>query len=124
MIERLMRQRRYLAAVDALNSSLAAMFHEVITSIHIQLIRCSLSNALHCIDGQDMVDVEALTGHREQLMELKGRVLDGIVAETRRVLQGERTVQDRTVQYIRYKTRGSGFCSDSKSWRTSISNLT
>eukprot|EP01041_Mallomonas_annulata_P006612 gene6612-13388_t len=64
VIEKLAQHKRYLSAVCSLNRSLTSLFTE------------------------DLINVEALVGPRDALMELKGKLLDGLVTEFRRVMMG------------------------------------
>jgi len=63
-LQRLMQQRRYLSAVTNLNKALDVMF------------------------GEDLITVGGLNTIREQLMDLKGVILESIVSELQDVILG------------------------------------
>jgi len=68
-IHRLIQQKRYYNAVGRLNKALERMFSD------------------------DLVDVTGLGGIREQLLELKGRILDDILSELRNDVVGRNVCQ-------------------------------
>lgn len=78
-VQHLTNQNRYLAAVNTLNTSVENMFDMVFTELIMNLIDSE----------QDFVEVEALSSVREQLLDLKGKLLERLAEELKDAAMGD-----------------------------------
>ena len=81
------QQKRFVSAVTVLNTAIDSMFNDVILYFNIvRFIYFAIKSSFIMI--QDLVAVTALDSIRQQLMDIKGSMLDAIVSEIRFIILG------------------------------------
>lgn len=81
------QQKRFVSAVTVLNTAIDSMFNDVILYFNIvRFIYFAIKSSFIMI--QDLVAVTALDSIRQQLMDIKGSMLDAIVSEIRSIILG------------------------------------